>query len=151
MIDPGVSTEFFAQLSRVYRAAEVYSQEELAKFLGIRTSDVVAAEKRKVIPADWLVILMRVKNVHPEWVLTGDGAYFTDLPLPRYETNDEANDRQAREDSLRLLPARMLADELVRRVAGIPGGQLLPRGRFAGHAGVTRRRIHRARVKFKRT
>ena len=42
-------------------------------------------------------------------------------PLPpelgRYETDEEVTARKADEEALRRLPSRMLADELVRRVA----------------------------------
>ena len=38
------------------------------------------------------------------------------MPL-RYETGDEAAEREAAEEALRYIPPRMLADELVRRIA----------------------------------
>lgn len=62
---------------------------------------------------------MRVKNVHPEWILTGNGSY----TLPKqpeagcYETDDEVAERKADEEALQRLPSRLLADELVRRIA----------------------------------
>ncbi len=71
------------------------------------------------MPSSWLVILMRVKNVHPEWILTGKGPCLMTLrPEPeRYETAGEAAGRSADEEALRRLPSRMLAEELVRRIA----------------------------------
>lgn len=61
-------------LERVFEAAGCRTQVELAEFLGIRQSSVADAKKRKSIPADWLVTLLRLKRVNPEWILTGLGA-----------------------------------------------------------------------------
>ena len=62
---------------------------------------------------------MRYKLVNPEWVLTGNGPTYVSFPPtePRYETGDEFAERRANEEALRRLPSRMLADELVRRIA----------------------------------
>lgn len=52
------------------------TQIELADFFGIRQSSISDAKRRGKIPSGWLVILMRVKNVHPEWILTRTGPCF---------------------------------------------------------------------------
>ena len=60
-------------LARVFAAAECRRQVELAEFLGIRQSFISDAKKRQAIPADWLVTLLRLKGINPEWILTGLG------------------------------------------------------------------------------
>ncbi|MBB5144394.1 helix-turn-helix domain-containing protein [Desulfovibrio intestinalis] len=61
-------------LDRFFEAAGCRTQVELAEFLGIKQSSVADAKKRKSIPADWLVTLLRLKRINPEWILTGLGA-----------------------------------------------------------------------------
>lgn len=110
---------FDEQMERIKFITGKRTQNELANLLGVKQSSVSDAKRRGKIPSSWLVILMRVKNVHPEWILTGNGPYF--LPQQpeagRYETGDEAAECRADEEALRRLPSRMLADELVRRIA----------------------------------
>lgn len=69
---------------------------------------------------------MRAKDVHPEWILTGNGPCYicTQTPPGHYESSDTAQERLADEYALRRLSARALADELVRRIA-VQGGELL--------------------------
>lgn len=110
---------FEGQMERIKFATGKRTQVELADFLGIRQSAISDAKRRGKIPSCWLVILMRIKSVNPEWILTGNGPCFAD-DSPRqpgtYETGKEAAERQADEEALRRLPSRMLADELVRRI-----------------------------------
>lgn len=51
------------------------TQTALAAALGITRSFVSDARRRKVIPADWLLTLLRSRGVNPDWILTGDGAH----------------------------------------------------------------------------
>lgn len=60
-------------LTRVFAAAECRTQAELADLLGIRQSSISDAKKRQAIPAEWLVKLLRLKGISPEWILTGLG------------------------------------------------------------------------------
>ena len=60
-------------LSRVFEAAVCSTQVELAAFLGIRQSSISDAKRRNAIPAEWLIKLLRLKGIHPEWILTGLG------------------------------------------------------------------------------
>ena len=110
---------FDTQMERIKLITGKRTQAELAEFFGIRQSSVSDAKRRGKIPSSWLVILMRVKNVFPEWVLTGKGPCYVTLPAPPgcYETGGIAAERKADEEALRRLPSRMLADELVRRIA----------------------------------
>ena len=59
--------------SRLYAATGCHTQVQLAKLLEIRQSSISDAKKRSSIPAEWLVKLLRLKGVNPEWILTGLG------------------------------------------------------------------------------
>ncbi len=109
-----VST-FDEQMGRIRLATGKRTQAELADFLGIRQSSISDARRRGKIPPGWLVTLVRLQNVHPEWVLTGKGACYAFVPLESSEADGPAD--RAAAAALRRLPARMLADELVRRIA----------------------------------
>ncbi len=110
---------FDAQMERIKLITGKNTQVELADLLGVKQCSVSDAKRRGKIPAGWLVILMRYKHANPEWILTGKGPMFVYFPPtePRYETGDEAAERKANEEALRRLSSRMLADELVRRIA----------------------------------
>lgn len=58
-------------LERVFSVTRCRTQSELAELLGIKQSSISDAKKRKVIPAEWLVKLLRLKSINPEWVLNG--------------------------------------------------------------------------------
>lgn len=104
-------------LERVFEAAECRTQVELAEFLGIRQSSISDAKKRKAIPAEWLVKLLREKGVNPEWILTGQGPrmmlpkdYSEVLPPPPvYITKIRPPEECSTEE---------LVTEVVRRVLG---------------------------------
>lgn len=110
---------FATQMERIKLVTGKRTQAELARFFGIRQSSVSEAKRRGKIPSGWLVILMLVKSVYPEWILTGEGPCF--MPKPpetgEYETGDDHALHRADEDALRRLPSRLLADELIRRIA----------------------------------
>ena len=56
---------------RIHSVANTKTQAELAEFLGIRQSSISDSKKRRAIPAEWLVKLLRHKNINPDWVLLG--------------------------------------------------------------------------------
>ena len=114
-----IESTFADQMERIRLITGKRTQTELADLLGVKQSSVSDAKRRGKIPSSWLVVLMRYKGANPEWVLTGRGPTFVSLPpaTPRYETGDEAAERKADEEALKRLPSRMLADELVRRIA----------------------------------
>lgn len=60
-------------LDRVFEVSECRTQMQLAGLLGIRQSSISDAKKRNAIPAEWLVKLLRLKGINPEWILTGLG------------------------------------------------------------------------------
>ena len=113
------ASAFDAQMERIKLITGRRTQTDLAVLLGIKQSSVSDAKRRGKIPSSWLVMLMRYKRVNPEWILTGNGPTFVSFPPTesRYETGDEFAERRANEEALRRLPSRMLADELVRRIA----------------------------------
>ena len=92
---------FDAQMERIKLITGKRTQVELADFLGIRQSSISDAKRREKIPSGWLVILIRVKNVHPEWILTGTGPCFMMLPPSQgcYETGDAVAARRADEEA----------------------------------------------------
>ena len=110
---------FEEQMKRIKFITGKHTQVDLAALLGVKQSSISDAKKRGNIPPSWLVILMRCKHANPEWILTGNGPAFFSIPPgePCYETGDEAAERQIAEEALRHVPSRMLADELVRRIA----------------------------------
>lgn len=64
-------TTFQSQMERIRFVTQARTQVELADFLGIRQSSISDAKRRERIPSDWLVTLMRTKNVYPESLLSG--------------------------------------------------------------------------------
>ena len=68
--------DFKSAIKRVFEAAECRTQIELAKFLGVRQSSISDAKRRKSIPDNWLVKLLKKKQINPEWTLYGKGAKF---------------------------------------------------------------------------
>jgi len=108
-------------LSRVFEAAGCRTQIELANLLGIRQSSISDAKKRNSIPAEWLVTLLRLRGVNPEWILSGDGPKFLsnaaadnkNLTGPQEQNGLPATPPSL--DVLRCFSSRDLADELLRR------------------------------------
>ena len=58
--------------SRVLEVSGCRTQVELADMLGIKQSSISDAKKRNAVPAEWLIKLLRLKGINPEWVLTGE-------------------------------------------------------------------------------
>lgn len=113
------ATNFDAQMERIRLITGKRTQLELAELLGVKQSSVSDAKRRGRIPSGWLVMLMRYKQANPDWILTGSGPVFVSFPPvePHYETVDAAAERRADDEALRRLPPRMLAEELLRRIA----------------------------------
>lgn len=49
------------------------TQVTLAEFLDIKQSSISDAKRRNSIPPEWLIKIFRLKNIHPDWILTGEG------------------------------------------------------------------------------
>lgn len=60
-------------LDRVFQLTGSSTQVDLADLLRIKQSSISDAKKRNAIPAEWLIKLLRLKGVNPEWILTGLG------------------------------------------------------------------------------
>ena len=60
-------------LSRVIEAAGCRTDVELAAFLGTKQSLISDARRRNTVPAEWLIVLLRLKKINPDWILTGQG------------------------------------------------------------------------------
>ncbi len=110
---------FEDQFKRLYFVTETHTQVEFAEFLGIRQSAVSDARRRFSIPSDWLITLLRLKKINPEWILTGKGPRFICFQTKDHEgcdVADTARETAGAEGMLRLLSSRVLAEELLRRI-----------------------------------
>lgn len=109
---------FIEQLKRIHQITGTHSQTGLAAYLGVRRSAVTNAKRTGMIPAEWLLTLLRVANVNPEWILSGAGpCQFRRQTEDVYEDGETAWERQKDYEALQRLSSRALADELVRRIA----------------------------------
>ncbi len=70
-------------MSRMYVVTHTKTQVELAKILGIRQASVSEAKKRKAVPAEWLLTLLRLQGINPEWVVSGEGVQMVKLGCGR--------------------------------------------------------------------
>jgi len=80
--------EFANFLQRVYEAAGIDSQTDLARVLGVNRSAVTQARKKGAIPDRWLLQLFRSYGLNPEWLETGNGSIFLGTkprPATEYE------------------------------------------------------------------
>lgn len=119
MNDTNADANFDEQMGRIKLITGKRTQVELADLLGVKQSSISDAKRRGSIPANWLIVLMRLNYANPEWILTGNGPLFVSFSSirPLYKTENEEADYKAKEKILRQLPTRMLADELVRRIS----------------------------------
>lgn len=113
-----------AQLTRIRAILGLRDEAALAEFLGVSLADMDAARERGKLPAEWLLILLLARNISPEWVLTGVGPCYLAAPAlcGRYLTAAEAAgageaDTADTQNALRRIPSRLLAEELLRRLA----------------------------------
>lgn len=105
-------------MDRIFKAAGCRTQTELAELLGIRQSSISDAKRRGSVPAEWLLTLLRIRGINPEWVLSGSGPreLLADGGLsasPR--ENAISYDATIRRNILRCFPSQDLSDELLRR------------------------------------
>ena len=114
-------TPFTTQLTRIRAILGLRDEDALAEFLGVSSAAVNAARERGKLPAEWLLILLRARNISPEWVLSGAGPCYLAAPAGRgrYLAADETAGPDEAEtlDALRRIPSRLLAEELLRRLA----------------------------------
>jgi len=67
-------------LNRVFEAAGIDSQTDLARILQINRSAVTQARKKGAIPDRWFLQLYRSYRLNPEWLETGRGPVFVGGP-----------------------------------------------------------------------
>lgn len=66
-------TVFEAVMDRIKAATGLRTQVELAAAFDIRQSSVSDAKRRDTIPDSWLVKLLLVYGLSPDWILRGEG------------------------------------------------------------------------------
>ena len=108
---------FDEQMERLFHSTKARTQAELAAVLGITQPSLSDAKKRKAIPADWLVTLMQTMRVNPEWIITGMGEAYLDIARAGNQGGRGTKSRAWMISVARQLPARILANELARRIA----------------------------------
>lgn len=116
------------QLARVFNIAGCRTQVELAEVLGIRQSSIADAKRRGRIPPGWLITLLRLRGVHPDWITRGARPKFLintlipdeDAP-PQVPLSGHDAETPIVSKLLRCFSLRDLAGELARR-------QMLPDG-----------------------
>lgn len=120
---------FDAQLKRLMLVTETTSLSGLARYLGVRQSAVSDARRRGAMPAEWFIGLMQIMNLNPEWILTGKGQPYLDAGT--YEGDYSEWQLSEMREVLQKVPAKMLTDELQRRVllAERQGREQLPETR----------------------
>ena len=95
-----LSSSFQEQITRLRAATGLHTQAELAACFGVDLPTVEEAAQNNKIPAEWLLILLRVKQVSPEWVLSGQGPCFLGAGPGQYETGEATAERWTREKAL---------------------------------------------------
>lgn len=107
---------------RILQGTRCHDYEDLAACFSMTEDALRMAlqeiQQNGIVSDAWLVLLMRVHNVHPEWVMSGCGpcvVYVT--PEGQYENHDAFMSRQTEMEALRGLSSYALAQELLRRLA----------------------------------
>lgn len=78
---PMTSTEFFSAMKRMLEASSCDSEQDLEKFLELNYGELNEAKARNMIPAYYLLVLMKKCQISPTWILTGCGdQHFTTSP-----------------------------------------------------------------------
>ncbi len=106
----------FPALQRFFEAVGCRTQQQLAEFLGISQSSISDAKRREVIPAEWLLKLLRDRGVNPDWILTGEGVHYlrsAESEEPVFPAERVIEIRPPEQCS-----AQELVNELVRRALG---------------------------------
>lgn len=69
-------SSFESQYKRVFEAARCATRAQLADVLDVRLSSLSDAQRRGMVPPQWLVTLLEKKRINPEWIRTGTGAKY---------------------------------------------------------------------------
>lgn len=116
---------FSEQMARIYLVTGACTQIDLADCLSISQASVSDAKRRSEIPAAWFLVLARSLNVNSEWILTGKGEKYLEVPGDTHCGFATAQEAAEALEAVRRLPSKMLADELLRRIAAAESGRFL--------------------------
>ncbi len=106
------------RMCRLYEATGCHTPKELASFFGVSTSTIAKVKKSGVIPAEWLILVLQVRNVHPDWVVMNKGPMYLECPSEEeYESTQAFLDRKHDQMALDRMTSFTLAQELLRRIA----------------------------------
>ena len=108
----------FSALKRVFEVTGCATQIELANLLKIGQSSVSDVKRRGSIPPDWLVKLLRLKGVNPDWIINGEGAKYL-VPSPAEPITPHVASMAERRPPEECT-AQELVNELVRRALRNP-------------------------------
>lgn len=106
-------------LDRIYEITGCRTQTQLARLLGIQQSSISDAKKRKSIPPEWLLTLLRLRGINPDWITNGTGPRHiranmqTEFGGPHRP--EDPCDPPIHRSILRCFPSQDLTDELLRR------------------------------------
>lgn len=65
--------DFAAAYARMLEVTGCRTQDDLAKYFGIRQCSISDAKRRGAVPPDWRLALLEKKSINPAWILTGQG------------------------------------------------------------------------------
>ena len=68
-----IQIAFSEVFDRIKQSTGVKNQSELAVLLGCTEMNISRAKKRGKIPAEWLIKLLRSRELIAEWSITGEG------------------------------------------------------------------------------
>lgn len=115
-------TRIEEQFERIHQACGTSSLKELSELLQTGMPELTNALRRGKIPESLFISLQHIKNINPEWVLSGCGPRHL-LPAPANNIRNYADGQTAREqreklEALKNFSSRELAEELLRRLTG---------------------------------
>lgn len=70
---PLTSSDFTSALSRMLKVSECKSEKELENFLELTYGEIEEARERNMIPAYYLLMLVKKCQASAKWILTGIG------------------------------------------------------------------------------
>lgn len=70
---PITSVEFTSVLKRMLKVSSCESENDLERYLELSYGEINEAKARNMIPAYYLIVLMKKSHASPKWILTGHG------------------------------------------------------------------------------
>lgn len=87
---PLTSTDFTAALSRMLKVSKCESEQDLERFLELTYGEIEEARSRSMIPAYYLLMLLKKCQASAKWIITGIGDPYLSGSNPEY--NNVLND-----------------------------------------------------------